>query len=138
MNQVNQTGSGFFKSLFDFSFKTYITPTIIKIVYAIVMVLAGLSALALVVISFRASANGGVFELLIVAPIVFLFYVILYRIFLEVTMAIFTIAENTTRMANAAAPAPAVPPYTPPAPPAPPAGPTGWNPPPPAPPGPLS
>ena len=47
------------------------------------MVLAGLAALYLVVVSFRSSAAAGVVVLLIVAPIVFLFSVILYRIFLE-------------------------------------------------------
>ena len=47
------------------------------------MVLAGLAALYLVVVSFRSSAAAGVVVLLIVAPIVVLFSVILYRIFLE-------------------------------------------------------
>ena len=83
MTPTDPAKKGFFSSLFDFSFKTFITPTIIRIVYGIVMVLAGLAALFLVVVSFRSSAAAGVIVLLIVAPIVFLFSVILYRIFLE-------------------------------------------------------
>jgi hypothetical protein len=99
MNMVGTGQQGFFKSLFDFSFKTFITPKIIKVIYGIVMVLAGLGALVFVVLAFRVNPIAGIFVLVIIAPLEFLIYVIMYRVLLEVVMAIFAIASNTGQMA---------------------------------------
>ncbi len=100
MATTDPTQRSFFGALFDFSFKSYVTPKIIKIIFAMVIVLSGLGALGFVVFAFSANVVAGVFVLLIVAPLVFLFYVILYRVFLEVVMAVFAIAENTSRLAH--------------------------------------
>ena len=90
---------GFFKSLFDFSFTSFITPKIIRIVFGIVIVLVGLAALIYVIVAFRANLVLGIVTLLILAPLGFLFYVIWTRIVLEVVMAIFTIADSTRALA---------------------------------------
>ncbi|MHB1535987.1 MAG: DUF4282 domain-containing protein, partial [Acidimicrobiales bacterium] len=103
--QITSGTKGFFASLFDFSFESWITPKIIKVVYAIVIVFAGLMALLFVVGAFRVNAVVGVFTLLIIAPLLFFFYVIIYRVGLEVVMAIFAIAENTRHLRVNAAPA---------------------------------
>jgi Domain of unknown function (DUF4282) len=112
---------GFFSSLFDFSFTSNVTPKLIKIIYGIVMVVSGLSALVVIAVSFRANAVLGIFVLLVIAPLIFLFYVIVYRVMLEVVMSVFRIAENTTRLAAAipgGAPSgvPTNPPFPPPGP----------------------
>ena len=95
----NVPTKGFFKSLFDFSFTSFITPKIIKIVFGIVIALVGLAALIYVIVAFHTNIVLGIVTLLILAPLGFLFYVIWTRIVLEVVMAIFTIADSTRALA---------------------------------------
>jgi hypothetical protein len=101
---MDPTQKSFFKALFDFSFKSYITPKIIRIIFGIVIVISAIGALFLAAASFEANAAVGAVVLIVIAPIVFLFYVIMYRVMLEVVMAVFTIAENTTRMVGGTGP----------------------------------
>jgi hypothetical protein len=91
---------GFFRTLFDFSFKVYVTPKILKILFGIVIVLSALSALFLIAVSFKVNAAAGIFVLLIVAPLVFLLNVILYRIILEIIMTWFNLVDSTGTIAR--------------------------------------
>jgi hypothetical protein len=86
---------GFFSSLFDVSFTSFITTKIIKVVYVITLVLIGLAALVFIVAAFAESISAGLFVLVIVAPLVSLLYVIYARVLLELVMAIFRIMEHT-------------------------------------------
>jgi len=89
---------GFFQALFDFSFSAFITPKLIKVLYILFMIMIGLGCLAFVIAAFAANAAAGILVLLIVAPIIFLFYVIMARVYLELVIALFRIAENTTEL----------------------------------------
>lgn len=100
MNTPQQQARGFLSSLFDFSFSSYVTPKLIRVIYVVVVVVAALTALGFLVTAFEINILLGLVTLVILAPLAFLFYVILYRVFLEVVMAVFTIAENTTRIAS--------------------------------------
>jgi hypothetical protein len=91
---------GFFRTLFDFSFKVYVTPKILKVVFGIAIGLSALSALFLIAVSFKVNVAAGVFVLLIVAPIVFLLDVIFYRIILEIIMTWFNLVESTSTIAR--------------------------------------
>ncbi len=51
---------GFFSRLFDFSFEEFITPSIIKILFIISMVVIGLGVLGGIIFGFMASAGTGV------------------------------------------------------------------------------
>lgn len=108
MNQLpDPTAKGFFSALFDLSFKSYIFPKVIKILFVIVIILAGLGALAVIGESFHANIIVGIIGVIIIAPLYFLLTVIFYRVIFEVISAVFTVAENTTKMVQmAAAPAP--------------------------------
>lgn len=90
---------GFFASLFDFSFTEFITIRIIKILYGIVIFLAGLSVLYLIIYGFRLSAAMGILYL-VLSPVIFILYVIIARVWLEIVMVIFRIAENTQKIAE--------------------------------------
>lgn len=92
-------GKGFFGALFDFSFTEFITVKIIKVLYIIGIVMAGLGALAFLIGGFTKGFVAGV-VMLIVSPLVFLLYVILIRMWLEVILVLFRIAENTSIMAG--------------------------------------
>jgi hypothetical protein len=114
MTPANQ--KGFFGSLFDFSFTHYVTPKIIKIIFGLVIVVSALGALVVAIAAFAHNIVLGFFVLIIIAPLIFFVYVILYRVFLEVVMAVFTIAENTTALVGASNPsAPSAPAGGPPA-----------------------
>ncbi len=93
--QVQAQAKGFFAKLFDFSFRDFITPTIISILYGIFLVLAGLGAIAFIVNGFRMGVGYGII-FLIVSPLVFLLIAIIYRILLEAMIALIRIAQNTT------------------------------------------
>ena len=90
---------GFFRTLFDFSFSEFVTTKIIKILYGLAILGAGVLALVMIVTSFRASVAGG-FLMLILSPLVFLAIVIYARIILEVLIVMFRIAEHTGEIAK--------------------------------------
>lgn len=95
--QIQQQSKGFFSKLFDFSFRDFITPTIVAILYGILIVIAGIGAIALIVRGFSAAWYLGVIAL-VLSPIVFLLYVIMFRVYLEIVVALIRIAQNTTDM----------------------------------------
>ena len=90
----------FFTKLFDMSFEEFITPTIIKIAYIIMIALSGLWALAMLLTMANLGGAGVVLGLLL-APLLFLLAVLFYRIALEALLVLFSIAEATRKMASA-------------------------------------
>jgi Domain of unknown function (DUF4282) len=83
---------GFFRSLFDISFTSFITTKIIKLVYVVALVLAVVLTTAAVVGAFRQDTTSGVVAL-VVAPLVALFYIVLARLWLEIIIQVFRITE---------------------------------------------
>jgi hypothetical protein len=87
------TASGFFAALFDFSFTTFITPKVVKVVYIIATALLALGFLIVLVSAFSDSAGAGV-AVLIIGPIVFLLYLAFIRMSLEFMVAIVRMSED--------------------------------------------
>ena len=85
---------GFLQPLFDFSFNHFFTPKIIKLLYGLSIFSAGLIAVLFIIFGFSASPGFGIFALLIGAPLIFLLAVICSRIYLELMVAIFRIADT--------------------------------------------
>ncbi len=81
---------GFFGSLFDFSFSEFVTPKIISVLYIIGMVFAGIGALFMIVAGFTNGFGSGLVALLL-SPVVFLLYVIMIRVYLELVVVLFKI-----------------------------------------------
>ena len=88
---------GFFTNLFDFSFSEFIVPQIIKILYCIGILGAALSALWFIVGGFHGNVFTAILAI-ILSPVVFVIAVILVRVYLEVVMVLFRIANNTSKM----------------------------------------
>jgi Domain of unknown function (DUF4282) len=88
------SAKGFLGSLFDFGFNSFVGPKIIKIVYVLIAVLLGLGAVGLLFIAFAESAIFGIVALVVICPLYFLINLALWRILLEVVMAIFRMAED--------------------------------------------
>ncbi len=89
------TRRGFFGSLFDLSFTSLITTKIIKVLYLLSIFLIGLTALVFVIAAFHQSSTVGLLVLVVVAPIMSMFYLIYTRVILELVIALFRIMENT-------------------------------------------
>lgn len=90
---------GFFSSLFDFSFSSFVTTKIIKVLYMLGIVAAALMG---VVMFISAASKGAPAAIggLIVAPLVFLLGVLYARVVLEIVIVVFRIAENTGEIAR--------------------------------------
>jgi hypothetical protein len=85
---------GFFGSLFDYSFSSFITSRIIKVLYALTTVVVALWTLTIVLLAFRSSTGLGLVALLVAGPIFFLIMMIYVRVALELLMAIHRIHEH--------------------------------------------
>ena len=82
------------QALFDFSFNHFFTPKIIRLLYGLSIFFAGLIAVVLIIFGFSVSMGFGIVALLIGAPLIFLLAVTCSRIYLELMIAIFRIAET--------------------------------------------
>lgn len=88
------TEPGFFGRLFDTSFKSFITLSIIQLVYRLFIGLAALGTVGFIIVCFAANSSAGIVAL-IVSPLIFLLYVIMVRIYLEFVVVVFRIEVNT-------------------------------------------
>ncbi|PWW82165.1 hypothetical protein CR164_07480 [Prosthecochloris marina] len=91
---------GFFSKLFDFTFKEFITLQIVKYLYIIGLVFAGISALGFAgagISDLRYDVIAGLVKILL-SPFAFALTAILIRLVLEALVATFRIAENTTKI----------------------------------------
>ena len=97
---MSDTSTDGLAGLIDFSFEKFITPSIVKIVYIVVIVMAGLIWLAAIFSGIGAGGFTGFIGGFIFGGLAALLMVLFYRIFLELTMILFRIHDNTDTMAN--------------------------------------
>lgn len=90
---------GFFRALFDFSFTEFVTTRLIRLLYGIGVVVAAASAAAAILRGFQEGPGAGILAL-IVAPLIFLLVVIIARVWLEIIIVVFRIAEYLRDMAG--------------------------------------
>ena len=88
----NKPREGFFQGLMDTRFDHLITPSLIRVLYVISIVLIGLAMLGAIIAGFAESAGSGI-VLLILAPIVALLYLIATRVWLELVIVVFKIRD---------------------------------------------
>jgi uncharacterized membrane protein len=84
---------GFFAALFDFSFRSFVTVKIIKVLYVLITVLVGLTYLGYVVFSFIASPGFGIITL-IFGAVISVIILAFWRLVLESFVVVFRIAED--------------------------------------------
>jgi hypothetical protein len=97
---------GFLASLFDLSFASLIGTRVIAFLYVVALIAGALliltPAIALVGGTFRASFSSGAtvgLVVLVLSPLLFGLYAIATRFQFELLVALFRIADNTSRMA---------------------------------------
>ena len=89
----------FWARLFDFSFEEFITPTIIKVLFIVSMVVIALSVLGMIVGGFYTFGAAGVFWL--IGALIWGFVALLFaRVWLELVVIFFRIRDNTEEIAG--------------------------------------
>ncbi len=86
---------GFMASLFDFSFRDFVTPRIIGILYAVLLALTGIGAVLMIAMMFAIGPGYGVVTLLIIAPLYFLL-ILGYRVVMESIIVIHRMKHDLT------------------------------------------
>ncbi len=86
------------QTFLDFSFSRFVSPRMMKFLYALSILFAGLLAVFLIIAGFKASIWFGILALLIGAPLIFLFTVVSSRVLLETILIIFRIADQTANI----------------------------------------
>jgi len=90
----SSTKFDFLHPLFDFSFHRSVTIKMMKFLYILSILFAGLMALFFILVGFETSIWFGMFALLIGGPVVFLLTVIFSRVFLEMILVFFRMADR--------------------------------------------
>jgi len=85
--------------IFDFTFTKFITPTVVKVIYILVLVFLALGWIAIVIGGFSSSFAAGI-GAIVFGTLFVLVWVLLYLVILEITIVIFRIKENTDVMAR--------------------------------------
>jgi len=85
---------GFLSALFDFSFTSFVTTRIIKVLYVLITVLVCLTALFYTILAFRVSAGFGIVTLIIGDPLFIVIVMAFWRLVLEAFVVVFRIAED--------------------------------------------
>jgi len=85
---------GFLSALFDFSFTSFVTTRIIKVLYVLILVLVSLVALVYTIIAFRLSMGFGLLVLVIGDPLYIIIVMAFWRLVLEAFVVVFRIAED--------------------------------------------
>lgn len=84
--------------LFDFSFSTRLTPSLMRPAYGLCLALGGVLAIWLIVLGFDKSSGMGLLMLLVVGPLVFGFFAVIARVLLETVNSVsrlLQLAEDT-------------------------------------------
>lgn len=92
--QASDQAKGFFAALFDFNFHTLVTPKIIKVVYVIGTAAILFTALLVIISGLVSGEAIVVIGSIILAPIVALIYLALFRMTLEMYFAVVRMSED--------------------------------------------
>lgn len=91
---ASSDSKGLIGRVFDLSFSEFVTPSVIKFLFILGIIGAGLMSL-FVFIAFVNQGGGAAAIGIIVAPLIFAFYVLLARVVSELYLLLFRIEENT-------------------------------------------
>ena len=91
--------SGFWSRLFDFSFEEFITPSIVKVLFIIGIIVICLSVLFSIVLGFWGYGAWGI-VVLIGALIYGFLWLLFFRVALEVFVVFFRIRDNTEEIVS--------------------------------------
>lgn len=96
-SRVKNEVKGTVGALFDLSFTEFVTIRVIRVLFIIGVVLSAVSAIGMIVSGFDIGTGAGVLALLL-SPVVFILPVLLVRIWCEMIIVVFRIAENSGKL----------------------------------------
>jgi hypothetical protein len=96
--QAAADSRSFLGALFDFSFTSFVTTRIIRVLYKLILALTVLWALGVTVWAFRVSAGFGLITLIVGDPLFIIIVMAFWRLVLESFVVAFRIAEDTRAM----------------------------------------
>ena len=85
--------------MFDLSFTHFITTRLIKIIYLICIVLAVISGMAMLVFGISHGIWAGILAF-ILAPLAVVLEIMIVRVFLEIVVVLFRIAEDINKISK--------------------------------------
>ncbi len=88
-----------FFDLLDLNFTRFITVQLVKVIYVIGLALIAIVAMAMIITGFKNGIVMGIGALLL-APVIVALWVLGLRVYLELIVALFRIAQNTSIMAE--------------------------------------
>lgn len=92
-------GTGIFEGLFDTSFSKFVSSTVIRYLYILVQAINVVGAGIIVAAGFSAGVGQGILAF-VCAALLLVIFCILTRIWAELLIVIFRIAENTRKIAE--------------------------------------
>jgi hypothetical protein len=84
---------GLLGMVFDLSFKTFVTPRIVQVVFILQLIGVAIGVLAMVVGAFAGGTMSGLFALLL-SPVPFVLGALMARIYMELIIVLFRIYET--------------------------------------------
>ena len=84
---------GFIGTIFDFSFTEFVTTKVIKFLLGLALIVNAIFTIGVIVGAFQVGLLGGI-VVLILSPLIYLIMMLISRIYLELIIVIFRIAEN--------------------------------------------
>jgi hypothetical protein len=97
-NDVSSQAQGFMGSILDFSFESFVTPKIIKLVYFLMLAGVALSALIFFLSSLFKGGVVGIFAGLIGAPLMLILGAVAARVYVEIVMIAFKVLETLQKI----------------------------------------
>jgi len=103
MSQVpSLEAKGYIRSLYDFSFSSFVTRKVIKVLYILITVVYSIGAVIVFISLLTRHSAADVVIAVIGVPLGYLIYLTIARISLEVLMVIFGIGEDVREMRDLA------------------------------------
>lgn len=94
---------GFLATIFDFSFSEFVTTKVIKFLLGLAMVVNVIFTIMVIANGFSNSTFQGII-FIILSPVIYLILMLFSRIYLELIIVIFRIAENLIKIREGLAP----------------------------------
>jgi hypothetical protein len=85
---------GFLRSLFDFSFSSFVTLRVIRVLYVLITIIYSLVAIVAFIVLLAAHKPGTIAAAIIGVPLAYLVYLIFARIMMELLMVVFNIGKD--------------------------------------------
>lgn len=92
---MNARSNGFLEAMMDFTFTHFVTIRVIAVLYGLALAAVAFSSLMLLIFLMNAA---NFFVAFIFTPLFFCLGVLLVRMYLEVTVVLFRIAENSSAL----------------------------------------